>query len=408
MLTLRNPTPEDFDPPPAYTDGDPAFSSDPMDNPHLYSYSMDTSKNADAKRSHLPRALIQDEKSRLKRAHQSTASSSASASAAAATAAATPEEKTKKPPAAVYNNHNHKALHHHNNNNQHLSSPPPRIAVTPSSSTTSTSTMATSYRASSLSYSSGSSSSFSRLSPLSLYTGSPNSQTSLATSSGSLLSSSPEAPPAKMPPSSSSSSSPSLLLPSTKALTTTEPSKPVRPSVTPLAPRRSRSVPRGGHGGVSSYDLDRIDELDESDPLGMAFHHGGPYEAIKAQKLNSVSSVRFISPLPFYFIFTTAPIFPFLRVLPSVRVCLYTSSSDLVAIHMPTYHPLLHLRIFISANKLVLIHSLTLFLYCSHRVRKKRRRSGPANTNGNICLPISNFHSMRRWDSSQARSSRER
>ncbi|PCH33907.1 hypothetical protein WOLCODRAFT_141864 [Wolfiporia cocos MD-104 SS10] len=29
-------------------------------------------------------------------------------------------------------------------------------------------------------------------------------------------------------------------------------------------------------------DLDRIDELDESDPRGLAWHHGGPYEAIRS------------------------------------------------------------------------------------------------------------------------------
>lgn len=29
------------------------------------------------------------------------------------------------------------------------------------------------------------------------------------------------------------------------------------------------------------HELDRIDELDETDPLGMPWHHGGPYEAIR-------------------------------------------------------------------------------------------------------------------------------
>jgi hypothetical protein len=27
------------------------------------------------------------------------------------------------------------------------------------------------------------------------------------------------------------------------------------------------------------HDLDRIDELDETSPLGISLHHGGPYEA---------------------------------------------------------------------------------------------------------------------------------
>ena len=44
-------------------------------------------------------------------------------------------------------------------------------------------------------------------------------------------------------------------------------------------------------------DLDKIDELDESDPLGLAWHHGGPYEAIKKSvekdpKLDSSTKVR--------------------------------------------------------------------------------------------------------------------
>lgn len=32
--------------------------------------------------------------------------------------------------------------------------------------------------------------------------------------------------------------------------------------------------------GIAPRDLDRIDELDETNPLGFAMHHDGPYEAI--------------------------------------------------------------------------------------------------------------------------------
>lgn len=31
----------------------------------------------------------------------------------------------------------------------------------------------------------------------------------------------------------------------------------------------------------SARELDMIDELDETNPLGVALHHGGPYEAIQ-------------------------------------------------------------------------------------------------------------------------------
>jgi hypothetical protein len=31
---------------------------------------------------------------------------------------------------------------------------------------------------------------------------------------------------------------------------------------------------------TTRHNLDRIDELDETDPFGGSYHHGGPYEAI--------------------------------------------------------------------------------------------------------------------------------
>jgi len=38
-------------------------------------------------------------------------------------------------------------------------------------------------------------------------------------------------------------------------------------------------------------DLDRIDELDESNPLGIALHHGGPYEAVHSSLQSGVQIV---------------------------------------------------------------------------------------------------------------------
>ncbi|KAF8213260.1 hypothetical protein K438DRAFT_1084246 [Mycena galopus ATCC 62051] len=63
----------------------------------------------------------------------------------------------------------------------------------------------------------------------------------------------------------------------------------------PALPHRSATTPNLGSAPSASvsglrrptndrkqqaYDLDRIDELDESNPLGMAMHHEGPFEAI--------------------------------------------------------------------------------------------------------------------------------
>ncbi|KAJ3473718.1 hypothetical protein NLI96_g12858 [Meripilus lineatus] len=48
--------------------------------------------------------------------------------------------------------------------------------------------------------------------------------------------------------------------------------------------RRTRS--KKNIVAAAPKDLDKIDELDESDPLGFAWHHGGPYEAIKRSAEN--------------------------------------------------------------------------------------------------------------------------
>ncbi|RPD57057.1 hypothetical protein L227DRAFT_507479 [Lentinus tigrinus ALCF2SS1-6] len=61
---------------------------------------------------------------------------------------------------------------------------------------------------------------------------------------------------------------------------------PPRPSTVPIPaeaaapPQPRRRSSKNPSISTPPRDLDRIDELDESDPLGFAWHHGGPYEAI--------------------------------------------------------------------------------------------------------------------------------
>ena len=58
-------------------------------------------------------------------------------------------------------------------------------------------------------------------------------------------------------------------------------------------PSRRRQVSKNPSLSTPPRDLDRIDELDESDPLGYAWHHGGPYEAIaKASQLDEATEAR--------------------------------------------------------------------------------------------------------------------
>ncbi|KAI0801033.1 hypothetical protein C8Q74DRAFT_1214769 [Fomes fomentarius] len=56
------------------------------------------------------------------------------------------------------------------------------------------------------------------------------------------------------------------------------PAPPPGPVAAPKTQRRRNS--KNPSIAAPPRDLDRIDELDESDPLGFAWHHGGPYEAI--------------------------------------------------------------------------------------------------------------------------------
>ena len=56
------------------------------------------------------------------------------------------------------------------------------------------------------------------------------------------------------------------------------PAPPPEASSAPLPSRRRNS--KNPSISTPPRDLDSIDELDESDPLGFAWHHGGPYEAI--------------------------------------------------------------------------------------------------------------------------------
>jgi hypothetical protein len=53
----------------------------------------------------------------------------------------------------------------------------------------------------------------------------------------------------------------------------------------PTPPQRRDTTSGGsrqGHNPQRPKELDRIDELDETDPFGSGLHHRGPYEAIKA------------------------------------------------------------------------------------------------------------------------------
>lgn len=63
-------------------------------------------------------------------------------------------------------------------------------------------------------------------------------------------------------------------------LPTKDPSDP-KPSNTsrPTAPEMRKQRSRKTSIAAAPKDLDRIDELDETDPLGYAWHHDGPYES---------------------------------------------------------------------------------------------------------------------------------
>lgn len=58
------------------------------------------------------------------------------------------------------------------------------------------------------------------------------------------------------------------------------------------------------HQRPNGRELDMIDELDETNPSGVALHHGGPYEAIqkmvgsRAQAQKTAQTVSMIDLLP--------------------------------------------------------------------------------------------------------------
>ena len=57
---------------------------------------------------------------------------------------------------------------------------------------------------------------------------------------------------------------------------------------TPRSTITAASAPSVAVSSSRAQDLDRIDELDESNPLGVALHHGGPYEiAVQALRRNA-------------------------------------------------------------------------------------------------------------------------
>jgi len=55
----------------------------------------------------------------------------------------------------------------------------------------------------------------------------------------------------------------------------------------PIAPAASE---RAAEDRRLRQDLDRIDELDETNPFGQAVHHGGPYEAVSRIVQKDVAS----------------------------------------------------------------------------------------------------------------------
>jgi hypothetical protein len=75
---------------------------------------------------------------------------------------------------------------------------------------------------------------------------------------------------------------------------------PSRPITTPGDPRKrvdgfngldqvsARTISKNGL--LRPRELDRIDELDETDPLGVPWHHGGPYEAIHRSMAHGAQS----------------------------------------------------------------------------------------------------------------------
>jgi len=61
------------------------------------------------------------------------------------------------------------------------------------------------------------------------------------------------------------------------------------PPIAPAAPERAAE--RAAEDRRLRQDLDRIDELDETNPFGQAVHHGGPYEAVSRIVQKDVTSV---------------------------------------------------------------------------------------------------------------------
>lgn len=64
------------------------------------------------------------------------------------------------------------------------------------------------------------------------------------------------------------------------SLATEQPSSSIPPGVAPEPIRIQKSRSRKTSASAPK-DLDKIDELDETDPLGYAWHHESPYEAIR-------------------------------------------------------------------------------------------------------------------------------
>lgn len=87
---------------------------------------------------------------------------------------------------------------------------------------------------------------------------------------------------------------PHFPLPFTRTRTRPPPPPPLKNSIP--VPLQNTLIPRKASMKAlvrrltSRHNLDRIDELDESDPFGSSYHHGGPYEAIDASHVQPIQT----------------------------------------------------------------------------------------------------------------------
>lgn len=115
------------------------------------------------------------------------------------------------------------------------------------------------------------------------------------------------------------------------------PSLPPRPITTAADSKPPPTASRRIVGGqtIPTRKLDRIDELDESNPLGLPLHHGGPYEAIKEKvpikesepyNVGSQYQVR-VPKLPFYHRLTISAAWNGQRKVPQSKLSWWHASQ---------------------------------------------------------------------------------